>query len=527
MSFRSIVLSFLASASAMLLSTAVSAGEKMLYQNDFTSPGALAGWINAGSAAVLPHDGIDGSGCVRLTLTPEDKQKMIHVYRNMELDRFAGRAVQLEGWIRGENVSTGSKAIFGPKLMLAITDKNQTVWLDQPKLHGTFPWTKFQVFARIPADPKQIKLVLGLENVTGTVFFSRVKIVEVPQVAPPKSDAGKAALQQTPAYRGTMLGTRLKEEDLRELAETWGANLVRFQMVRTWGNKPVGEAEYDQWLDLQLERLDQMLVWAKKYGFKVVVDLHSGPFMDQNALAHNRLIWNRRMNDKMVEVWQKIARRYKGTPEIYGYDLLNEPREDGYVFESDGPLDWNRLTERVAKAIREIDPDTPIIIEPAPWGKPVGLTTFQPIDVPNVIYSIHFYTPHDITHQGVSKGEPYTGASYPSEIKGVKWNKEQLRKMLLPAREFQLKWNVPIFVGEFGCIRWAPGDTGPNYLRDGIDLFEEFGWDWTFHAYREWDGWSVEHEGSEPGKPGKFVDSTPRKTVLLEALRRNRIKKSE
>ena len=122
----------------------------------------------------------------------------------MEIDRFAGRAVQLEGWIRGENVSTGSKAIFGPKLMLAITDKNQTVWLDQPKLYGTFPWTKFQVFARIPAEPKQIKLVLGLENVTGTVFFSRVKIVEVPQVAPPKSDAGKAALQQTPAYRGTM-----------------------------------------------------------------------------------------------------------------------------------------------------------------------------------------------------------------------------------------------------------------------------------------------------------------------------------
>jgi hypothetical protein len=50
--------------------------------------------------------------------------------------------------------------------------------------------------------------------------------------------------------------------------------------------------------------------------------------------------------------------------------------------------------------------------------------------------------------------------------------------------------------GEFSVIRWAPGAV--NYLRDCIELFEQCGWDWTYHAYREWDGWSVEH-GSDPG----------------------------
>ena len=26
-----------------------------------------------------------------------------------------------------------------------------------------------------------------------------------------------------------------------------------------------------------------------------------------------------------------------------------------------------------------------------------------------------------------------------------------------------------------------------------IDVFEEHGWDWSYHAFREWNGWSVEH----------------------------------
>ncbi len=58
-------------------------------------------------------------------------------------------------------------------------------------------------------------------------------------------------------------------------------------------------------------------------------------------------------------------------------------------------------------------------------------------------------------------------------------------------REFQLAYNVHIYVGEFSAIRWAPGAA--KYLSDCIDLFEEYNWDWTYHAFREWDGWSIEH----------------------------------
>jgi hypothetical protein len=51
--------------------------------------------------------------------------------------------------------------------------------------------------------------------------------------------------------------------------------------------------------------------------------------------------------------------------------------------------------------------------------------------------------------------------------------------------------------------RRAPGAV--NHLRDCIDLFEEYGWDWTYHAYREWDGGSVEHGVNRAGEQTKFM----------------------
>ena len=62
-----------------------------------------------------------------------------------------------------------------------------------------------------------------------------------------------------------------------------------------------------------------------------------------------------------------------------------------------------------------------------------------------------------------------------------------------PAIDFQGEFNVHVYVGEFSAIRWAPDSSAYRYLRDLIELFEEYRWDWSYHAFREWPGWSVEH----------------------------------
>src|SRR5690606_10548264 len=115
-----------------------------------------------------------------------------------------------------------------------------------------------------------------------------------------------------------------------------------------------------------------------------------------------------------------------------------------------------------------------IIFEPGPLGGWANLDVYEPLDVPGVVYSVHLYEPMQFTHQGVVDGLP-VGPTYPGEINGKQWDQEALRRAIDPVRQFQLDYGVPIFIGEFGAARWAPGDSTERYLSDCIDIFEAYG----------------------------------------------------
>jgi hypothetical protein len=121
------------------------------------------------------------------------------------------------------------------------------------------------------------------------------------------------------------------------------------------------------------------------------------------------------------------------------------------------------------------------------------------------------YIPHHFTHQGVYDNP--AGLSYPGVIDGKPWDKERLRKALQPARDFAWDYGVHMYVGEFSAIRWAPGESAHAYLKDVIDILEENGWDWAYHAFREWDGWSVEH-GPDPKDHARAKEPTSRQKLL-------------
>ena len=223
------------------------------------------------------------------------------------------------------------------------------------------------------------------------------------------------------------------------------------------------------------------------------------------------LFQRKELQDEFMRAWEEIATRYKGHKAVWGYDLLNEACE-GVVAE--GVMNWHELAHETAKRIRKIDPDRAIIIEPAPWGSPDSLNWFEPFDdIANVVYSVHMYLPHTFTHQSVyGEIEPLT---YPGEIGGKYWDKEQLKKSLAAVFNFQNDHNVHIYIGEFSAIRWAPGDSARDYLRDCIEIFEENDWDWAYHAFREWDGWSVEHTGPK-GAAELAIEPTDRLKLLTD-----------
>ena len=312
--------------------------------------------------------------------------------------------------------------------------------------------------------------------------------------------------------RGFMLpGRDPTEDDLATLAE-WGANIVRFQMVRDWG-KPGSNSDLDEfarWLDSRLDVLERVVLpLARRHGMKVVVDFHVTPG-GRAAGGELPLFYEPRYAEFFVDYWRRIAARFVGNEDvIYGYDLVNEPEQ---LFRA--AVDYWTLQRMAAEAIREIDPTTPIVVEANHWDTPGGFRTLSPLALDNVIYQVHMYHPDSFTHQGV--GNRPVGIRWPDESKG--WNQADLRATLAPVRDFQRRHDAKIYVGEFSAIAWAPG--AEEYLRACIDLFEEYGWDWTYHAFREWDAWSLEREPDGPRSVRPSADN-PRRRVVLEALRKN------
>jgi hypothetical protein len=434
----------------------------------------------------------------------------------MPVEQMRGCTVYCNAMIKAEGVSAKPRPWNGVKFMLAVEGPSGKSWPAATLEVGSFDWRRAVFAGKIPADATRVMLVLGLEAVSGKVWFDDVRVtVGKPAVVvvPRAKTAQMYKGHDLPRLRGAMISPNIDEAGLRVLGKEWNANLLRWQIIQNGGpGRETTLDQYDTWLEGELKRLDAAMPGCEKYGIRVVVDLHSPPGGRRTASGYigsdGGLFTEKAAQDKFVEVWQRMARRYKGNKVIWGFDLANEPVE-GVV--GDDCEDWRGLAERAAKAVHAIDPDRAIIVEPADWGSPDGLRDFYPIDEPNVVYSVHMYVPMAFTHQTVFGPGPRV--VYPGTIEGNAWGKERLELALKPVIDFQRNYGVHIYTGGFSAIRWAPDNSAYRYLKDVIDIFEDHGWDWSYHAFREWQGWSVEHdEEREHTKPA--AQETDRQKLL-------------
>ena len=89
-----------------------------------------------------------------------------------------------------------------------------------------------------------------------------------------------------------------------------------------------------------------------------------------------------------------------------------------------------------------------------------------------------------------------------------------------------------MYLGEFSVVRWAPHNSAVRYLGDVVDFCEKNGWSWSYHAFREFHGWSLEHSDTldwiqgMPDPPRPFA-LTDRARLILEALTRNGMPKQD
>ncbi len=460
-----------------------------------------------------------------------------------ELDgkSLSGKTVRFSARVRGENVKGNS----GLKFMLRWTDADTgATTYTEPyfpggvRPTGDFAWTNLTMaltfIGTTVVDPM---LYIGLQNASGKVYFdlSSLKIEECDDVFPYVNQDLKCRytdlVAKRPRMRGAMSASPMlvKEDDLKTLS-SWGAKLYRYQMhnggrlfKRRHPDFPLPERgssreewqRFDRmWLDEAVDHLvENVLPWARKYGMMVVVDMHQVPGGFFKAFGAQGVFTRQEFAEDYFDAWRRIARRLKGNHDvIYGYDLMNEPHQKVVT----GKWNYWTIQGRAALEIRKIDPVTPIVFNANEASSPEAFRYFSPVALDNIIYQVHFYRDNKYTHGRWTS--PDKALKYPDESRG--FDKEYLRRRMVHARRFQEKHGARIYCGEFSACGWAPG--AERWMQDVIDIMEEYGWDWTYHAFREAPMWSVEHVFDGNCKGAKAVPSSdnPRMRVLKDGFRK-------
>jgi hypothetical protein len=485
----------------------------VLHEDFESSPSAINSlWLPSTKYSITT--GFSGNGLLfNSTTTNTDLTSSAAI----PLINLLGRTLAISATIKGENLTGGGNP--GMVIQMVATPASGSKRYSRITIEtGTFDWKQVGRTFKIDDDIVSMSLNVGIYYATGKFWVDNLHIQVIAEPMPPARDAS-IPINKTHAgmYRGmnvvyssnTAINI-LPKSGLDELAYDWKANSIR---VMIGGEKyyPGGLqlADYDAIMQTELVRMDTLVKWSTANGIRLNVGL---------AGLSDGLFDSQAAQTRLINAWKLIAERYKNSTAVWAYDLANEPVVNKqYPYNYTYPLDnsilmWPQLAEALVNAIRAIDPVKAIIVESLNYS--INVDDIKPIDasIPNIIYSAHMYQPGKLTGQFGPETPIY---SYPGTIDGVYYDKSKLKAILAPLKAYQDKYRVPIYIGEFSCIRWAPNNSAFNYLRDCIEIFEEYNWDYAYNTFRTWNGWSVEHS------TGYYDNVLPAKKTDRELLFRS------
>ena len=243
----------------------------------------------------------------------------------------------------------------------------------------------------------------------------------------------------------------ITEQDIAWIAGQ-GLNSVRLA-INSRHLFDVDETEAVHFNEATLRHVDDCLLWCKKHGIYLFLDMHGAPGgqtgqnIDDSEADIPELFTDERNQDILVKMWRLLAVRYTNEPAVGGYDLLNEPIPN-----------WNcqynsqllPLYRRLIRAIREVDPNHVIILEGVHWA--TDFSVFEDFTqkeaANNIVLEFHKY-----------------------------WNdpdEESLASFVETAKRL----NVPLWMGE-------GGENNLQWYTYAFPMYERLGIGWCFWAYKK------------------------------------------
>jgi len=284
----------------------------------------------------------------------------------------------------------------------------------------------------------------------------------------------------------------------------------------------LGDAsDYNGLVKKDLEKLKEALSWADKYGLKVIVVPLSLPgcrWMQNNDDKHDMRLWEDfAYQQKAVQFWTDLASELRDYSCIVAYDLLNEPvpelrtgieehtvpGEAGrfpewYSKYKGTPRDLYLFYQKMIKAIRTVDTETPVVVESGFYDQPSAYWEWpEKLEDSLILYSFHIGEPYEFTSaNNFRSGGKYV---YPGKIPfgsgEIWWDKDVIELYLRPFSEWLKKNEIPVnrvVATEFSCVRYNKGIE--KYFEDVLTVLEGKGFHWSFYCFRPdgWDGYDYE-----------------------------------
>ena len=202
-------------------------------------------------------------------------------------------------------------------------------------------------------------------------------------------------------------------------------------------------------------RIDSVVNWCRATGLYLILDMHDCPGGQtgdniDDGHGYPWLFESEPSQQLFIDIWQRIAARYKDEPVILGYELMNEPI--AHYFENKDEL--NKLLEplykRAVKAIRQVDPNHVILLGGARWNSDFFMFSDWKFD-DNIMYTCHRY------------GGDATAEAIKDYI------------------DFRDKTGLPMYMGE-------TGHNTNEWQAQLVDVMKQANIGYTFWPYKKIDG---------------------------------------
>jgi len=254
----------------------------------------------------------------------------------------------------------------------------------------------------------------------------------------------------------------ITKADIDSLAK-WGFNSIRLPMHYKLYTLPIEKEPVkgqNTWIDDGFKMTDDLLKWCEDNKIYLILDLHAvpgGQGKDANISDYDEnkpSVWESEENQqKTIALWKKLAERYKDSPWIGGYDLINEPNwnftgtnKNGCDEKGNVPL--RKLQMDITKAIREVDQKHIIFVEGNCWGN--NYNGIFPLWDDNLVLSFHKYWSNN--------------------------DNATIQQML----DYREKYNVPIWLGE-------TGENSNVWFTEVIQLMDQHNIGWAFWPMKKID----------------------------------------